>query len=171
MATTKSGTEKKATIQSESIGTNGLNQASAEVNFHPEYVKAIAKIAYIWGYPMVNVFNRRNMFGQVPEPGRLNGVLPAAPVGYIEMLIDYIQPQQRSVACPNQDVAYGYGFFELDKEAAVIQVPDFGDRFWVYALYDARTEKIGELGKMYNSKGGFYLVHGPNWKGNIPAGV
>src|SRR5215510_3462613 len=171
MATTKSGTEKKATIQSESIGTNGLNQASAEVNFHPEYVKAIAKIAYIWGYPMVNVFNRRNMFGQVPEPGRLNGVLPAAPIGYIEMLTDYIQPQQRSVACPNQDVAYGYGFFDLDKQPAVIQVPDFGDRFWVYALYDGRTDEFASIGKQFGTKPGFYLMVGPNWKSEPPAGM
>ena len=27
-------------------------------------------------------------------------------------------------------------------EAVVFQVPDFGDRFWVYAIYDARTDEI-----------------------------
>ena len=32
-------------------------------------------------------------------------------------------------ACPNQDVVYGLGFFSLDEEPVVIQVPDFGDRY------------------------------------------
>ena len=45
--------------------------------------------------------------------------------------------RQTFVTCPNQDVAYGLGFFALDEEPVVIQVPDFGDRFWVYAMYDA----------------------------------
>ena len=46
------------------------------------------------------------------------------------MLNDYVLPNQSFVACPNQDVAYGLGFFNLDEEPAVVQVPDFGDRFW-----------------------------------------
>jgi hypothetical protein len=50
-------------------------------------------------------------------------------------------------------------------------VPDFGERFWVYALYDARTDQFGDLGKPYNSKPGFYLLVGPNWKGLKPAGI
>jgi len=163
--------EKSTTEQNETSAVHSLSQASADVNFHPEYVRSMARLAYIWGYPLVNSFNRRNAFRQIPEQGRLNGVLPVAPIGHIEMLTDYIKPQQRSVACPNQDVAYGYGFFELDKQPVVIQVPDFGDRFWVYALYDARTEKVGSLGKMYSTKPGFYFLHGPNWKGDIPAGI
>ncbi|MBR7437258.1 DUF1254 domain-containing protein, partial [Klebsiella pneumoniae] len=57
-----------------------------------------------------------------------------------------------------------------DKEPIVIQVPDFGDRFWVYAIYDARTDQIGNVGKPYGTKPGFYLLVGPNWKGETPKG-
>jgi hypothetical protein len=53
----------------------------------------------------------------------------------------------------------------------IAQVPDFGDRFWVYALYDARTDQFGELGKPYGSEPGFYLLAGPNWQGDLPDGV
>jgi hypothetical protein len=53
----------------------------------------------------------------------------------------------------------------------VFQVPDFGDRFWVYALYDARTDEFREIGKQYGTKPGFYLMVGPNWKGETPAGI
>jgi hypothetical protein len=101
----------------------------------------------------------------------MGGVLPVAPVGYNTMLTDYIKPDQTFVTCPNQDVAYGAGFTALDKEPTVFQVPDFGDRFWVYALYDARTDEIAEIGKPYGTKPGFYMVVGPNWKGQKPAGI
>jgi hypothetical protein len=31
----------------------------------------------------------------------------------------------------------------------VLQVPDFSKRFWVYALYDGRTDEFSEIGKAY----------------------
>jgi hypothetical protein len=137
----------------------------------PAYAKAVARSAYIWGWPMVNMLNRKSAITKAPHPGLLNGVLPAAPRGQIGMLHDYIEPSETFVTCPNQDVVYGLGFFSLDEEPVIAQVPDFGDRFWVYALYDARTDQFGEVGKPYRSKPGFYLLVGPNWKGDKPAGV
>lgn len=53
----------------------------------------------------------------------------------------------------------------------VAQVPDFGERFWVYALYDARTDQCAELGKPHKTKPGFYLLAGPKWRGDKPAGI
>ena len=137
---------------------------------HPDYAKAVGRMAYIWGWPLVNQINRRAAITQAPEPGRLNGVLPVAPRGQVGMLSDYIDPGQNFVTCPNQDVVYGLGFFSLDEEPVVIQVPDFGDRFWVYAMYDARTDQFAEIGKPYDTKPGFYLIVGPQWKGEKPAG-
>jgi hypothetical protein len=55
---------------------------------------------------MVNIYNRRLAFSQCPEPGLINCVLPFAPLNTLSMLHDYIQPEQRWVACPNQDVAW-----------------------------------------------------------------
>ena len=66
---------------------------------------------------------------------------------------------------------YGGGFTALDKEPTVFQVPDFGDRFWVYPLYDTRTDEIARIGKQYGSKPGFYMIVGRNWKGEVPAGI
>jgi hypothetical protein len=87
------------------------------------------------------------------------------------MLTDYVTADQRVIACTNQDVVYGPGFLPLDKEPFVFQVPDFGDRFWVFAMYDARTDEIAGIGKQYGTKPGFYLVVGPDWKGETPAGI
>ncbi|GGP18843.1 DUF1254 domain-containing protein [Silvimonas iriomotensis] len=148
-----------------------LTQPAKGVLMQPEYVKAVARAAYIWAWPMVNQQNRFNAITQAPYPGHLNGVLPAAPRGQLAMLSDYIEPSETFVTCPNQDVVYGLGFFSLDQEPVVIQVPEFGDRFWVYALYDQRTDQFAELGKPYGTKPGFYLLVGPNWQGDKPAGI
>jgi hypothetical protein len=145
-----------------------LSRPSPEVTPHPAYVEAVARSAYLWGWPMVNMLNRRATITQAPQPGLLNGVLPVAPLSRVAMLSDYIDPAETFVTCPNQDVVYGLGFFDLDQEPVVAQVPDFGDRFWVYALYDARTDQFGEFGKPYGSKPGFYLLVGPDWQGEVP---
>jgi len=141
------------------------------VLMHPAYAKAVGQFAYVWGWPMVNMLNRSAAITKAPRPGLLNGVLPVAPRGQVAMLADYIDAGQTFVTCPNQDVVYGLGFFSLDDEPVVAQVPDFGDRFWVYALYDARTDQFAAIGKPYKTKPGFYLLVGPKWNGDKPAGI
>ena len=148
-----------------------VTQPVAGAVMHEEYVKTIGRMAYVWGWPMVNSFNRRAAITQAPEPGRLGGVVPVAPRGRLCMLNDYVEPNQSFVACPNQDVVYGTGFWFLDEGPIVLQVPDFGDRFWIYALYDARTDQFGDFGKPYGTKPGFYLIVGPNWANKIPPGI
>ena len=137
----------------------------------PAYVQLVGRMAYVWGYPLVNAHNRRAAFAEAPVPGYLGGAVPVAPVGYLQMLTDYVKPDQTFIVCPNQDVAYGAGFTALDKEPTVVQVPDFGDRFYVYAMYDQRTDEIGRIGKQYGTKPGFYMIVGPDWKGELPKGV
>jgi len=127
-------------------------------------------MAYFWGWPLVANANRAVAFSKVPQPGLVGGVVPIA-YGGIAMLTDYVTADQRVIACSNQDVVYGPGFLPLDKEPFVFQVPDFGKRFWVYALYDARTDEFSEIGQAYGTKPGFYLVVGPGWKGEAPAGI
>src|SRR5208283_421310 len=128
-------------------------------------------MAYLWGWPLGNNSNRRAAFAKVPEPGRLGGVLPAAPTGYVGMLYDYIDSSERFVTCPNQDTVYGAGFMALDKQPVVVQVPDFGERFYTYQIVDHRTDSFASIGKQYGTKPGMYLLVGPNWKGEVPAGI
>ena len=136
-----------------------------------EYVRSTTKFIYLWAWPMVNVHNRVAMFSQLKEPMYIGGVLPGAPINHMCMLTDYMKAEQRVVACPNQDVVYGAGSIDLRKEPVVIQVPDFGDRFWVYQVADQRTDGFANLGKMYNSKPGFYLFAHADWNGTIPVGI
>jgi hypothetical protein len=137
----------------------------------PEYVAAVARFAYVWGWPLVNNYNRSLAMAKLPGPGRMGDIIPAAPPGYVSMLTDYISYKEQFVTCPNQDTVYGAAFQHVDTIPVVVQVPDFGDRFFTYQISDARTESFGEIGKQYGTKPGFYLIVGPNWKGTVPAGI
>jgi len=136
-----------------------------------QYARMVAREAYFWAWPMVNVYNRRLAFKDLPEPALMGGIVPVAPLNRLSMLTDYIEPQERMVACPNQDVVYGAGSIGLDVSPVVIQVPDFGKRFWVYQVVDVRTDSFADLGAMYGTKPGFYLLVGPTWKGEVPKGI
>ncbi|MDM0036771.1 DUF1214 domain-containing protein [Variovorax sp. J22P271] len=136
-----------------------------------DYARLLGRFIYVWAWPMANTHARIAAMEQVPEPGLQGGILPVAPINSLSMLTDYIDPAQRFVAAPNQDVVYGLSALRLDKEAVVVQVPDFGSRFWVFQMADQRTDGFGRLGKMYGSKPGFYLLVGPDWKGNVPKGI
>jgi hypothetical protein len=136
-----------------------------------EYVAMIGRSAYLWGWPLVNNLNRALAVKDLPEPGRIGGVVPAAPPGYVSMLTDYIDAAERFVTCPNQDTVYGAGFQHLDATPVIVQVPDFGTRFFIYQMTDARTDSFASIGKQYGTKPGFYLLVGPDWKGKVPTGI
>jgi hypothetical protein len=143
----------------------------AGVKITEPYARMVARDAYFWAWPMVNIYNRRLAFKQAPEAGLMNGVLPFAPLNTMAMLHDYVEPEQRWVACPNQDVVYGAGIAALDETPVVVQVPDFNGRFWVYQVVDLRTDGFAEIGAMYGTQPGFYLLAGPNWNGEVPRGI
>jgi hypothetical protein len=169
-------TAKNHTADSSSVPADTTEQKAVPgpdtlVKITEEYAKLVAKDAYFWAWPMVNIYNRRLAFKQAPYTGLMNGVLPFAPLNTLSMLHDYIQPEQRWVACPNQDVVYGAAIAALDETPVVVQVPDFGNRFWVYQVVDLRTDGFAQLGKMYGTKPGFYLLTGPGWKGDVPKGI
>jgi hypothetical protein len=135
------------------------------------YVQMVGRMAYLWGWPLVYVYNQRTELTKVPEPVLLNDAICLAPMNQVSMLTGYVNPAETYIADPNQDVVYGLGYLSLEKEPVVFQVPDFGDRFWTLPVYDARTDQISELGLQYGTKPGFYMVVGPTWSGATPSGI
>jgi len=136
-----------------------------------DYVRSAGRLAYLWGWPLVNMHNRLAAMEKVPEPGLMGGVAPVSSPGSAAMLHDYVMPQERLVACPNQDVVYGLGIIDARQGPSVVQVPDFGSRFWVYQAVDQRTDSFVRLGAMYQTRPGLYLLAPASWDGAVPGGV
>ena len=63
------------------------------------------------------------------------------------------------------------GALALDISPVVVQVPDFGDRFWVYQIVDLRTDSFAQLGKMYGTKPGSTCWRGPTGTADVPKGI
>jgi hypothetical protein len=42
----------------------------------------------------------------------------------------------------SEDVVYGGGVLALEVSSAVVQAPDFGNRFWVHQVVDLRTDSL-----------------------------
>src|SRR6266436_1735493 len=60
------------------------------------YVQMVGRMAYFWGWPLVNVANRAASFAKVPEPILLGGVVPVA-FGRNAMLTGYISPEEHFI--------------------------------------------------------------------------
>ena len=93
----------------------------ARIKITEEYARHVARDVYFWAWPMANIYNRRLAYKDVPEI-MMSGPAPIAPLNRLGMLTDYIDPSQRLVACPNQDVVYGAGAVALDQSPVVVQV-------------------------------------------------
>jgi hypothetical protein len=87
------------------------------------------------------------------------------------MLTDYNDPGQRYITCPSQDLIYGFGVLDLGRSPVIVQVPDFGKRFFIFQATDQRTDAFTRIGSMYGTKPGFYLLVGPDWQGKPPDGI
>ncbi|NBW87807.1 MAG: DUF1254 domain-containing protein, partial [Planctomycetia bacterium] len=133
-------------------------------------IRRLAREAYVWGWPLAYVHHCRLTLERVPVPGRSGG-MPVAPINRLAMLSDRVVPRNTIVPCPNQDVIYGFGMFDLAATPVVVQVPDFGPRFWLYQLGDQRTDSFARMGSMYGTQPGCHLVVGPNWNGQVPPGI
>jgi hypothetical protein len=70
-----------AKFQDTSLPTSSaeVTQPVAGAIMHKEYVKTIGRMAYVWGWAMVNSFNRRAGITQAPAPRALRWRCPSRP--------------------------------------------------------------------------------------------
>ena len=86
-------------------------------------MQAVGRMAYIWGWPLVYVYNQRTELTKVPEPGLLNWALPVAPMNQVTMSTGYINPAEVFIGDPNQDVVVVH----RERPEAVTIVRDLND--------------------------------------------
>jgi hypothetical protein len=65
----------------------------------------------------------------------------------------------------------GQAVLDMTQGPVIVQVPDFGGRFYVYQVVDQRTDAFADIGAMYATTPGFYLLTGPDWNGTVPKGI
>jgi hypothetical protein len=138
-----------------------------------EYVEALARVIYYWGYPAIDVMTRTSQWQLMKDgPGAVVGVFPGGPVNTSGCLSDYMSPTQRMVVTPNNDTIYMSGFTDLGRETVVVQTPIDVPKghYWTIQVADVFTNVIYQLGSAAGTPGGKYLLVGPGWSGQKPDG-
>src|SRR5690606_6927450 len=81
-------------------------------------------------------------------------------------------PEDKEVVTPNNDTLFTNAWLDLADGPVVIQVPDMGSRYWVLGFLDAWTNPWAYAGRRTTGgKEQRLFVHGPNWTGDVPAGM
>lgn len=134
----------------------------------PEQVRAIAKSAYTYGFPMVDTYRvQYSYFADKAGPeykGAWNQIHNTARV---------YTPEDKAIQTPNSDTPYSFLGADLRAEPLVLSVPavDAG-RYYSLQFIDGYTYNIAYVGSRATGNGaGNYLLAGPNWRGATPPGI
>jgi len=83
-----------------------------------------------------------------------------------------IGPDDREVVSPNNDTVFSNAWLDLSEGPVLIDTPDMGERYWTLGLLDAWTNPFAYVGRRTTgNRRQRTLVHGPDWTGEVPAGV
>jgi hypothetical protein len=146
-----------------------LNFPARAGEISPIEARAIAKEAYIYGFPLVDNYRvEYSYFVDHQDPEF------KAPWNQITNIPRVFTPADTAVQTPNSDTPYSWMGLDLRAEPIVLTLPpmDRKDRYFSVQLTDAYTFNFDYLGtRTTGNEGGSFLVAGPNWKGEVPKGI
>ena len=96
-----------------------------------------------------------------------------APFNQINNSSNVFTYKDTAVVTPNSDTPYSMLSLDLRAEPYVLSVPAVEkDRYYSVQLCDGNTFNYGYIGsRATGNEPGDYLVVGPDWKGEAPAGI
>ena len=133
-----------------------------------EETKTIAEEAFIYGLPIV--MNYAVMYEYAVDT---KGSQFKAPFNGIYNMHRVATYQDTAIITPNSDTPYSMAWLDLRAEPMVISVPAVPKpRYYSVQLTDGNTYNFGYIGsRATGPDAGDYIVAGPDWKGETPAGI
>jgi len=134
----------------------------------PEEARAIAKEAYIYGYPLADNYRVEHAYFVDPKNPEFK-----APWNHLKNIPRVFTPADTAVQTPNSDTPYSWMGLDLRAEPIVLSLPSIEkERYFSVQLTDAYTFNFAYLGtRTTGNDGGSFAIAGPNWKGDVPEGV
>jgi len=134
----------------------------------PGEARAVAKEAYIYGFPLVDNYRIQYSYFQDKQNPEFK-----APWNEIKNIPRVFTPADTAIQSPNSDTPYSFVGMDLRAEPLVLTVPPIEkERYFSVQLIDAYTFNFDYIGsRATGNEGGSYMVTGPNWKGETPKGV
>ncbi len=133
-----------------------------------EQTRALAKQAYVYGFPMV--MNYKTMVQYAVDTGNPEY---KGPFNQVSCAARLFTPDDRAVVTPNSDTPYCMFWMDLRAEPLVLSVPEMEPgRYYSFQLIDLYTHNFAYVGSLTTgSEAGSYLLAGPGWDGEKPAGI
>jgi hypothetical protein len=130
--------------------------------------KQIAEEAYTYAFPMVMNYGTLYEFAIDKTSDQYK-----APFNQIYNMERVATPKDTTIVTPNSDTPYSLLWMDLRAEPLVLSVPEIEkSRYYSVQLIDLYTFNYGYMGSRTTGNGaGTYMVAGPNWKGETPAGI
>lgn len=150
------------------VGALALPMSAHAANITPTEARAIAKEAYIYGYPMVDSYRiQYAYFVDTKNPEY------KAPWNQLRNFSRVFTPGDKAVQTPNSDTPYSFLGMDLRAEPIVLTVLAIEkERYFSIQLIDAYTFNFDYIGsRTTGNDGGNFLIAGPGWKGEMPKGV
>jgi hypothetical protein len=134
----------------------------------PAETKAIAEEAFIFGLPIV--MNYAVMHEYAVDK---SGPQFKAPFNQIKNEARVFTYEDTAIITPNSDTPYSFLWLDLRAEPMVLSVPAVEkERYYAVMLCDGNTYNYGYIGsRATGNEAGDYMVAGPDWKGEKPAGI
>ena len=134
----------------------------------PAEVRAIAKEAYIYGFPMVDNYRIQHAYFVDKSNPEYK-----APWNTLVNIPRVYTPADTAVQTPNSDTPYSFAGLDLRAEPMVLTIPPIEKgRYYSVQLVDAYTFNFDYIGsRTTGNGGGNYLIAGPGWKGDTPKGI
>jgi hypothetical protein len=142
--------------------------ASAQADLTPADARAIAKEAYIYGFPMVDGYRIQHSYFVDRSSPEFK-----APWNQIRNIPRVFTPDDKAVQTPNSDTPYSMLGIDLRAEPMVLTVPAIEkERYFSIQLVDLYTHNFDYIGsRATGNDGGSFLIAGPGWQGETPKGV
>ena len=130
--------------------------------------KAIAQEGFVWGLPLVMNYAVMNEFAIDTTSSQFK-----APFNEIKNEHRVSTYEDTAVITPNSDTPYSIIWGDMRAEPLVVSVPAVPrSRYYSVQLIDGNTYNFGYIGsRATGSEAGSYLIVGPDWKGEMPAGI
>jgi len=131
-------------------------------------VRAIAEEGFVYGLPLVMNYAIMNAFSVNRDSGQFK-----APFNKIHCEANVFTHENTAVVTPNSDTPYCLLWVDLRAEPMVVSVPAVRkSRYYSVHLCDGNTFNYGFIGtRTTGPDAGDYLIVGPDWKGETPAGI
>ena len=117
--------------------------------------------AYIYGYPLV-----------ITDVTRANAALTLGPENQLRRVRQFPDASFKDVVRPNVDTLYTTAFIDTAKGPWVFEMAPNDQRYEVMPFMDGWTNVFAAPGtRTTGTQGGKFLLVGPGWQGQTPAGL